>query len=70
MEATYKYHCSVVKINDKTGGFTCLGFVNGNSIAEIKRHVKKDSNYRYRKHGLITICDNSGIDFKMNSNLF
>ncbi len=67
---TYKYHCSVIKITDKTGGFICLGFVNGNSKAEIKRHIKKDSNYRYRNNGLITICDNSGIDFRMNSNKF
>ena len=70
MDKVYKYHCSVIKITDKTGGFICLGFVNGNSITEIKRHIKKDSNFKYRNQGLITISDNSGVDFKMNSNKF
>lgn len=49
---------------------TTLGFVSGNSIAEIKRIVKSDFYYNFRNHGIITICFDDRDCVNMNSNKF
>jgi len=48
---------------------TTLGFVSGNSIAEIKRIVKADKNYNFRNHGIICICFNDRPSINVNSNI-
>jgi hypothetical protein len=48
---------------------TTLGFVSGNSIAEIKRIVKADKNYKFRNHGIISICFDDRDSINVNSNL-
>ena len=50
--------------NDKV-----LGFVSGNSVAELKRSVKKDINFNYRNHGIITICFQDRDCINVNSNI-
>jgi hypothetical protein len=47
---------------------TTLGFVNGNSVAEIKRIVKEDKNYNFRNHGIITISFDDRDSINVNSN--
>lgn len=59
----YKFENIAVVKNE-----TVLGFVNGNSIAEIKRTVKADRNYNFRNHGIITICFNDRDCINVNSN--
>lgn len=46
-----------------------LGFVSGNSIAELKRTVKKDIHLNYRNHGIISICLDDRKCINVNSNI-
>jgi len=62
---TYKFEQIAIVKNQTT-----LGFINGNSVAELKRTVKADKNYNFRNHGIIEICFDDRESVKMNSNKF
>ena len=63
---TYKFEqIAVVKRNQTT-----LGFVSGNSVAELKRTVKADKNYNFRNNGIITLCFDDRNGVCLNSNKF
>ena len=46
-----------------------LGFVSANYISEIKRIIKKDESFKYRNHGIITICFSDRDCINVNSNI-
>lgn len=66
---SYKFE-NIAVVEKVNGDFRTLGFVSGNSIAEIKRTVKADKNYNFRNHGIISICFDDRDSVNMNSNKF
>lgn len=66
---SFEFENIAVTTKDK-GDCTTLGFVSGNSVSEIKETVKADKNYRFRNHGIITICFDDRLSINMNSNKF
>jgi len=63
----YKFE-TIAVVKFEKDNFTTLGYINGNSIAELKRIVKADKNYNFRNKGIITITFDDRECINMNSN--